>query len=182
MAVKDGGAVAIMSAFNFVGGVWAGANGAQNIDILRNEWGFKGIVLTDWSDGSGSMNTRKGVRGGNDVWLNPNKGNNRSKLDRNNPVDITLAKQSVKNVVYTICRTRYVSANYKLSEDELVKDYLEELQLEAGEVKTKIPWWRPLTFSVDIVAGLGVGVWMFFVWKPKKIIDDHKKEADATSE
>jgi beta-glucosidase len=37
IAVKKGGANAIMSAFNFVGGVWAGANAAMNVDILRNE-------------------------------------------------------------------------------------------------------------------------------------------------
>lgn len=105
IAVKVGKANAMMTAFNSIGGVWAGANYAQNVEVLRNEWGFRGSVITDWSDGSGNMNTKKGVRAGNDIWLNPNDGNNASKLSRSDPTDVYCAKIAVKNVVYTWCNT-----------------------------------------------------------------------------
>ena len=45
--VKDGGANGMMSAFNRVGAVWAGANSALLVDVLRGEWGFIGMVETD---------------------------------------------------------------------------------------------------------------------------------------
>ena len=70
IAVKNG-ANAIMSSFNSLGGIWTGANRALLTDILRTEWGFKGTVITDFSNGVGWMKTYQGVLAGNDIWLNP---------------------------------------------------------------------------------------------------------------
>jgi beta-glucosidase len=36
-----------MSSFNYIGLTWAGGNKALLTDIVRNEWGFKGVVITD---------------------------------------------------------------------------------------------------------------------------------------
>ncbi len=48
IAVKEGGAKTIMSAYNEVNGKYANENEHLLVDILRNEWGFDGIVVTDW--------------------------------------------------------------------------------------------------------------------------------------
>lgn len=48
IAVKEGGAKSIMSAYNEVNGKYANENRHLLVDILRNEWGFDGIVVTDW--------------------------------------------------------------------------------------------------------------------------------------
>lgn len=48
IAVKEGGAKAIMSAYNEVNGEYANENKHLLVDILREEWGFDGIVVTDW--------------------------------------------------------------------------------------------------------------------------------------
>ncbi len=48
IAVKEGGAKTIMSAYNEVNGSYANENKHLLVDILRNEWGFDGIVVTDW--------------------------------------------------------------------------------------------------------------------------------------
>lgn len=58
IAVKEGHAKSIMSAYNAVNGVYANENKHLLMDILRNEWGFDGIVITDWG---GSNNHAKGV-------------------------------------------------------------------------------------------------------------------------
>lgn len=47
IAVKEGGAKGIMTAFNYIGNVWAGADPRLLEDVLRNEWGFCGVVSTD---------------------------------------------------------------------------------------------------------------------------------------
>ena len=48
LAVKQGGANSIMTAYNPINGHWAASNYDLATTILRNEWGFKGIVMTDW--------------------------------------------------------------------------------------------------------------------------------------
>lgn len=59
IAVKEGGAKAIMSAYNQINGEYANENRQLLVDILRNEWGFDGIVITDWG---GSNDHVKGVK------------------------------------------------------------------------------------------------------------------------
>lgn len=48
MAVKQGGANSIMTAYNPINGHWSASNYDLNTTILRGEWGFDGIVMTDW--------------------------------------------------------------------------------------------------------------------------------------
>lgn len=48
IAVKEGHAKAIMTSYNQVNGVYANENKHLLKDILRNEWGFDGLVVTDW--------------------------------------------------------------------------------------------------------------------------------------
>lgn len=62
------GALGIMSSFNRIGTTWAGASYPLLTNVLRNEWGFKGIVVTDWYNG-GYMDQEQMVRAGNDLSL-----------------------------------------------------------------------------------------------------------------
>lgn len=48
IAVKEGGADSIMTSYGAVNGIWTAGNYELNTVILRGEWGFKGIVMTDW--------------------------------------------------------------------------------------------------------------------------------------
>ena len=47
MAIKEGGSLGVMSSFNYIGTEWAGANSTLLTDLLRDEWGFEGLVITD---------------------------------------------------------------------------------------------------------------------------------------
>ncbi len=64
IAVKEGGAKAIMTSYNQVNGTYANENTHLLRDILRNEWGYEGIVITDWG---GSNDHIKGVEAGSDL-------------------------------------------------------------------------------------------------------------------
>ena len=48
IAVKEGGAKAIMTSYNQVNGTYANENMHLLRDILRGDWGYDGIVITDW--------------------------------------------------------------------------------------------------------------------------------------
>lgn len=48
IAVKEGGGDCIMTTYGGVNGLWTAGNYDLNTAILRSEWGFKGIVMTDW--------------------------------------------------------------------------------------------------------------------------------------
>ena len=64
IAVKEGGAKALMTSYNQVNGTYSNENTHLLKDILREEWGYEGIVLTDWG---GSNDHVKGVAAGSDL-------------------------------------------------------------------------------------------------------------------
>ncbi len=157
IATKKGGANSIMTAFNSIGGVWAGANYAMNVTVLRDEWGFRGSLITDWSDGSGNMLPYKGIRGGNDLWLNPNDGNISNALNMSDPTTVVCCQNSAKNIIYTFCNTYAYSKNAG-----------NDTSGASTPVKQAFAWWKVLLISVDAVALLGLGFWTFMLFKPKK--------------
>ena len=69
MSVKEGGAQAVMSAFNYIGTTYAAAYAPLQQTILRDEWGFRGFVLTDYFGGYGYQNADQLIRNGNDSML-----------------------------------------------------------------------------------------------------------------
>ncbi len=50
MLVKEAGVFCIMTSFNKINGKFAGGNAGLCIGILREEWEFRGTVVTDWGD------------------------------------------------------------------------------------------------------------------------------------
>lgn len=70
IAIKEGGAKAIMSAYNEVNGKYANENEHLLLDILRNEWSFDGLIVTDWG---GSNDHVDGVKCQSNIEM-PNPG------------------------------------------------------------------------------------------------------------
>ena len=64
IAVQEGHAQALMSSYNMVNGVYANESYHLLTEILRNEWGFDGYVVTDWG---GDNNHTEGVRAGSNL-------------------------------------------------------------------------------------------------------------------
>ena len=96
IAVKEGKANAAMSGFSAIGAVWAGSNYALSTQILRNEWGFRGSMITDWYNGY--MDPIRGILAGNNLWL----GNAQVGLTANSSNAIqAAARQSAKDILYT---------------------------------------------------------------------------------
>lgn len=78
IAVKEGNAQSIMTSYNPVNGYWTASAYDLNTTILRKEWGYNGIVMTDWwasindvtEGGEGSIRrTADMVRAQNDIYM-----------------------------------------------------------------------------------------------------------------
>lgn len=78
IAVKEGGAMSVMTAYNLLNGIQCASNYDLNTTILRKEWGFSGIVMTDWwaamndcADGGAPSvkNTKSMIRAQNDIYM-----------------------------------------------------------------------------------------------------------------
>ena len=70
ITVKEGKTTAMMSSYSHLGTTWAGASKALITDVLRSEWGFVGMVVTDSAMANTSwMDPNLAVRAGNDMML-----------------------------------------------------------------------------------------------------------------
>ena len=159
LAVK-GGATGVMSAFNRIGPVWAGSCYDLMTEILRNEWGFKGSVVTDWASGDEIQNTPRGVLAGNDMWLNP-MARNYAPLDKDDPSQMYCAKLALKHNIYTYISSYQAMRDYNTDDD----DY--KVDPSTVVVKKTATWWIPTLISIDCVTFIGtlaMGVWIFVPW------------------
>ncbi len=70
--VKTSACYGVMSAYNRIGTDWCGASSELLVDLLRNEWGFDGFVVSDYSNnfiGNGYMSPVLAIYNGNDTML-----------------------------------------------------------------------------------------------------------------
>ncbi len=116
IGVKEANAYGIMSSFNRLGITWAGASKALLTNVLRNEWGFRGSVVTDFFLG-GYMKADLSVYAQNDVMLAGAEGwiNGTGALTARyalDPIGLSnAAAVSMKNVCYMKMRTTHFAGN-----------------------------------------------------------------------
>lgn len=67
MLVQEAGIVCLMTAFNKINGIFSGGNKDLCTDILRKEWGFQGVVVTDWGDMDIVVDGADAIAAGNDI-------------------------------------------------------------------------------------------------------------------
>ena len=77
IAVKESKPWTVMNSYNRINGVHSSENDWLQNKVLRDEWGFDGVVVSDW----GAVNDRvKGINGGNDLEMPSSKGYNSKKI------------------------------------------------------------------------------------------------------
>ena len=130
LSVKEGGADAVMSSFNYVGTEWAGASNALCNIVLRDEWGFVGMVLTDYFGVYGYMDADQGIRNGTDFCLVNYPTETNYLTDTTSATGILAARQACKNILYTVVNSRA---------------YMEE-NLNPG-----MPTWQIAAIAIDVV-------------------------------
>jgi beta-glucosidase len=111
IAIKEGKAKALMTSYNEVNGEYANENAHLLLDILRGEWGYDGMVVTDWG---GSNNHVKGIKC-------------RSNLEMPNP-----GLDSARQVIAAIENGTLTKAELDLCVDDLLDAILETTKAAKG--------------------------------------------------
>ena len=108
LAVKgfEGNAIAAMSSFNWIGTVPSCANNGLLNNVLRGEWGFVGMVETDYDGSYGYMITDHCIRNGNDLMLGFNSAES-NKLTDESATAVLAMRQACKNILYTVANSGY---------------------------------------------------------------------------
>lgn len=95
-SVKFGGATGIMSSMNYIGDIYVSCSEALCMQVLRNEWGFRGVVLTDMPQGDYMQVADYAIRTGTDTWLALFN----MSMDTSDSADIYYMQRAAKNILY----------------------------------------------------------------------------------
>lgn len=117
LCVKDGGTTAIMSSFNRIGAVWAGGRYELLTEVLRNEWGFKGMVLTDYINSRLALcNPDQTIRAGGDIMLHSTE---RRINNTSSPTVIALLRRATHNICYAIANSTVMNTGDPAAKDAI---------------------------------------------------------------
>jgi beta-glucosidase len=119
IAVKRGGTVGIMASMNCIGNTLAKYNGALMDDVLRNEWGFHGTVITDW-EGSGNM--LKGLYAGLDLWLTGAQVKVSKPINASNAMEVTYARKACHNILWAKVAAYHANQTHDPEDDNITVD------------------------------------------------------------
>ena len=144
IAVKEGGANAIMTAYGRVGTVRASGSSALNTAVLRGEWGFKGAVITDYYNAGVVHDADECIRAGNDLMLDPN-GRPSYFGDQTSATAVIALQSAAKHILYSYLETKYTAQ---------VSTGL-DLSTLVGNRTDVFAWWIPVAGVIDglIVVG-----------------------------
>ena len=104
ISVKQGGANAVMVSWSFLGDKWTGECSNLMNTVLRDEWGFRGMALTDFfrNNGHGFMNADAALANGVDVMLSTFNGEENNVANPEHPTSVLQMRNACKNVMYTV--------------------------------------------------------------------------------
>ena len=152
LSVKEGGANAVMVSWSFLGHKWTGENSGLLNTVLRGEWGFRGMALTDFfrNNGHGFMNADAALANGVDAMLSTFDGPDNNVADPTHPTSVLQMRNACKNVMYTV-----------------VSSWL----YEDGKVNIGMEGWKKAAIGIDIALGAALIAGAALIYrKSKKLV------------
>lgn len=139
MCVKQGGATAVMSSYNYIGVQYTGACPELLNGVLRGEWGFRGMVLTDYAamQGYGYMNADQIIRNGGSAFLATFDIGTNYVTDETSGTAVSSMRQAAKDIMYTVVNSR---------------------AYEAGVYDVGMQPWQTAIIAVDVLAVAALAV------------------------
>lgn len=149
IVVKEGKTRAMMSSFNRIGTRWTGGDYRLLTQILRDEWGFKGMVISDYNENSSYMDSKQMIYAGGDLNLCSNKAKMWSSYDSKSAADVTVLRMATKNILYTTANSNMINSfNYKYA----------------------MAIWKILLIVLDCAVAVGLAVWGVFAVRKSRMI------------
>ena len=145
IAVKEGGTRGLMSSFNRIGEICAAENADLLTTVLRNEWGFRGAVITDCILQLSYINIDRAIAAGNDLILSLMNIQAPSEAVTNSPAGHQVLRTATHNILYA-------SANSIGQEVSVIP----------------VPYWLYITVAV-VDAGLIALCVFYFVRRRKNV-------------
>lgn len=146
LSVKDGGADAVMVSWNYLGHRWVGEWRELNETVLRDEWGFRGLVITDFfrNNGQGFMTADMALSGGVDGMLSTFEGGPNNVADPTAATTVQEMRRATKNFMYTV-------ANSWVHDEERARQGL-------------LPW-QQAAIAINVAAVALLGASAAWTWK-----------------
>lgn len=130
----------VMSSFNRLGVVWAGADYSLMTTVLREEFGLKGGAITDCSVFCGYMDHHLGILAGQDLWDGSGDSGTLDGRD-NDPVVARCVQRAIKRMAYSITHSLAMNGISSTTELRMIE-----------------PWYYTLTRGLSIGFGAATGV------------------------
>ncbi len=157
LAIKVGGSNGLMGSVTRTGGMRTTGSYALLTAVVRNEWGFRGTVITDYYQSGDINDIDEGIRVGNSQVLHPD-----GKIswfdDGSSATALKYIHKSAKDILYSYVATKY---------------YAETAQgLESGSLvgvttgSEVFAWWKPVVVAIDVFSLLMIGYWLFNAYFP----------------
>ena len=132
-SIKNGKASALMSSFNRIGAIWTGGSQALMQGVLRNEWGFKGMTITDYTENGTLQDANQQFRAGGNYILASSNFSDPGQNSATNRFKWRL-RESAKQVIYGTLRPQYDNDIY--NSDTSHKAII-------SSSKAAYVWWKP---------------------------------------
>lgn len=134
-AVTEGGATGVMTIMNRIGTEWGGACRSLLTEVLRNEWGMVGAVITDYSTNSNFTLQTNGLQAGTTIW----DGFGATDLEayRDNAYVAQLMRKAMHDLLYVQANSSAI--NGLASTDVIV---------------SILTWWQIALIAVDVALGV----------------------------
>jgi len=116
--IEDYGNMGLMTSYNRIGAVWAGGSEALIQGVLRGEWGYDGVIITDYCDHPVFMNIDQQLATGGDLWMNAMGGTPEGAGTTECTAQL---RRAAKDVIYTYLNMRVSNEEYAAGDASLLK-------------------------------------------------------------
>lgn len=103
----DSGVLGMMTAYNWLGTHPVICNSELLQTVLRDEWGFRGVVISDYNGSYGYQKTDSAIRNGNDLMLGYGMSESNKLENLESPTLVKALRQACKNILYTVANSGY---------------------------------------------------------------------------
>ena len=153
IAIKEGGANAAMASWAFIGNKWVGEMSSVMKTILRDEWGFRGFVVSDFfrNNGHGFMNADTALANGVDAMLSTFEGGPNQVTDKSAASNVKYMREATHNILFTTANSW---------------TYDEEHQ------QSSVQGWQMTAYVIDAVVVIAVSALSVLAWRKYKKAED----------